>query len=194
MTIIAVSGRLQSGKDTVANYLIREYGFIRYSFAEPIKQACCLIFGWTRESMEDPVLKEQIDPRWGITRRQALQTMGTEWGQYDLMKISPTFASVTGRKLWARSCLERVRAEQNDNARIVISDLRFPHEAEELRTNNANLWRVVRGAAPDIHSSHPSEAEVCQVEVDRTLDNNESLYDLFNTIDGEMFRLNILEL
>ena len=37
--IIGLSGYAQVGKDTVANYLVEKYGFVKVSFADPIREA-----------------------------------------------------------------------------------------------------------------------------------------------------------
>jgi dephospho-CoA kinase len=37
--IIGLSGYARSGKDTAADHLVNEYGFTRYSFAAPMKEA-----------------------------------------------------------------------------------------------------------------------------------------------------------
>lgn len=42
---IAISGKMRSGKDTVAAYLCEEYGFVRMAFADKLKEVAKDLFG-----------------------------------------------------------------------------------------------------------------------------------------------------
>lgn len=44
--IIGISGKIQSGKDTIANYLVNKYGFIRIGFADKLKEIAKDLFEW----------------------------------------------------------------------------------------------------------------------------------------------------
>jgi hypothetical protein len=57
-SVIAISGYKQSGKDTVANYLINKYGVCRISFADPLKDMVAQQYDISRESLDKPELKE----------------------------------------------------------------------------------------------------------------------------------------
>lgn len=59
MIIFAVSGWKTSGKDMVAEYLCREHGFQRVSFANPLKDSVAEQFGIPRESLDNTNLKER---------------------------------------------------------------------------------------------------------------------------------------
>ena len=86
--IVGVSGLKRSGKDTVAELLVKEYGFERYSFADPIKEAMSIVFDWDDRYLYGE-LKEIIDPRWGISPRQVFQHFGTEYAQHILPEVFP---------------------------------------------------------------------------------------------------------
>ena len=75
--LIGLTGYKGVGKDTVADYLCAKYGFIRLSFAKPLKDALAIIFGFTDEQLNGS-LKEVKDPYWQITPREAAQFVGTE--------------------------------------------------------------------------------------------------------------------
>jgi len=38
--VIGLCGRKRVGKDTVAEYLKKQFGFTQYAFADPLKEAC----------------------------------------------------------------------------------------------------------------------------------------------------------
>ncbi len=50
--IIAISGLIGSGKDTVADYLVNLHEYRRESFAGNLKDGMSAIFGWDREMLE----------------------------------------------------------------------------------------------------------------------------------------------
>lgn len=47
--LIGLSGKLQSGKDTVAEYLIKKYNFNRLAFADKLKEMARDLFLWNGE-------------------------------------------------------------------------------------------------------------------------------------------------
>ena len=78
--IIAFCGLKTSGKTAASEYLVREYGFKRLSFAGPLKESCRLIFQLSDEQVYGSE-KEVHDPRWDMTPRKILQLFGTEVGR-----------------------------------------------------------------------------------------------------------------
>lgn len=187
--IVALIGRKRSGKDTVARLLIEEYGFYRYAFADPIREAAGHIFLWTLRHMEDK--KEEIDPRWGISPRQAMQHLGTEWGQFALGEKYPTFKDITGRKLWVKRFIEW-RKENDQFENVVISDTRFSHEIEEIK-NSIELEKekklFIRIARPDLQiekDMHESEKHVDELFCNYQIMNNRSIGNLFECVKKVM--------
>jgi hypothetical protein len=69
MKVIALSGWKQSGKDTLAAYLIEKRGAARVSFADPLKDMVAEEYGIDRASLDDPAQKERqilslpVDPK-----------------------------------------------------------------------------------------------------------------------------------
>jgi hypothetical protein len=142
--IIGVLGLIGSGKGTVSDILVSK-GFVKESFAAPVKDAVSAIFGWDRAMLEGDTtesreFREKKDEFWSdslgydITPRLALQLMGTESGR-----------EVFGEDLWVQSLLRR--ASQNENT--VIADVRFPNEIEAIRKAGGHLVCVQRGQLPD---------------------------------------------
>ena len=89
--LIGIIGSKQSGKDTAGTYLINEHGFTRYAFGDPVKKICQTLFDLSEEQLSNHILKEKIDPRWGISPREMFQRIGTEFGQFELFKLSNLF-------------------------------------------------------------------------------------------------------
>ena len=46
---IAFTGRAGSGKTTLADYLVENYGFVKYSFAAAVKETARELFGMTEK-------------------------------------------------------------------------------------------------------------------------------------------------
>lgn len=59
MKLLALSGWKQSGKDSLADYLIAKHGATRVSFADPLKDMAAREYDVPREAFDRPELKEQ---------------------------------------------------------------------------------------------------------------------------------------
>ena len=167
--IIGITGHARHGKDSTADIICKHYGYKKYALADVMKDACRVIFPTWDDSHLYGVLKDVVDPLYGISPRHALQTLGTEWGQYELSKYD-SFAEVTGRKLWVNALLSKI------NGNAVIADVRFPHEADAIREKGGLIIRVNRNAPVDL--SHESEQGINEIRADFTVNNYGSLVDL----------------
>lgn len=158
--LLGLAGPAGSGKDTAADYLCQHYGFVRYAFAEPIREMLEALFagcGVDHAYLYEPALKERIIPELGISARALMQTLGTEWGRD---QCHPD--------LWVRQAQRRLglspgppRAPVHD--RIVITDCRFVNEAIWLRAQGGRLLRLHRDAPLPVRA-HVSEAAAARLE------------------------------
>lgn len=184
--IIGITGHARHGKDSTADIIVKRFGFTKYALADVMKDACKVIFKWSDARLYGE-LKDEIDPAFGISPRHALQSLGTEWGQWELAKYD-TFKETTGRKLWVNALLARV----SDDA--VIADVRFPHEADAIREKGGIIIRVRR--MYPIDTSHESERGIEDIEADYTVNNFGSLADLewqVYELMGEILEKTIVE-
>jgi hypothetical protein len=58
MKVIAISGYKRSGKDTSADILVKDYGFMRVAFADVLKDMVAKEYNIPREHLDDPKFKE----------------------------------------------------------------------------------------------------------------------------------------
>lgn len=138
--IIGLGHRARSGKDTLADYLVKQHGFIKVSFATPLKEAARDIFLLTDEQMYGD-LKEVVDPRWGRTPRDILQKLGTE-----------SVRNVFGPNVWINRCFYGLDPKKN----YVIADVRFVNEALAVKSWGGYVVQVNRQSLPPIKRGKPS--------------------------------------
>lgn len=173
--IIAISGYKHSGKTTAAGYIADNYGYEEYALASPLKAALTVMFGYDHSHMYGPK-KDEEDPRFGISPRQMLQTLGTEWGQFDLQAASTKFRVVTGRDLWVKRFYYMV---WKPGVNYVISDVRFQHEIQALKDIDTTYSVMVLGGLDD--DDHASEER--NLKTDVVIDNDGSVEDLYKSLD-----------
>ena len=143
--IIGLVGNIGNGKGTVADILVERHAFIKESFANSVKDACAVIFGWNRgllegDTLESRAWREETDPWWSeklgrpFSPRLALQLMGTEAGR-----------DVFHPDLWVHTVLRRCKPNQY----YVIADVRFPNEINAIKDSGGKIIRVRRGDDPE---------------------------------------------
>jgi hypothetical protein len=146
-TVIGISGLSGSGKDTIADYLVENYGYTKWSFAKILKMLCCYLFDWTEVQLNDATFKETNDPRHGITPRQALQRIGTDHFRKNL-----------DNDLWLKLTLSQ------NIERMVIPDVRFFNETESIVNQNWPVWRIKRPMSAEI-LAHPKYLHASETEL-----------------------------
>jgi hypothetical protein len=160
--IVGICGSAGAGKDTIAEHLVRTYGFHIVRFADPLKDLVEDMFLIPRRHMDTLEFKERPDPRWvgpnGLPRtpREILQIVGTD----GFRAVDPDYwVKLTKRRIDNLVLTDGVR-------RIVVPDVRFPNEAEMLqRCYGAEIWRVVKvGGQGTSHAAHASETELEKIE------------------------------
>jgi len=137
--LIGLVGKKQSGKDTMADYMISysnehyHHNFIKMSFAQPLKAIVKELFSLQEEQLHDPTKKETVIPEWNKTPRQLLQWLGT-----DILK------KYVGDDIFIIHLENRIKQERerNPGIGIIVTDVRFENEAALVRKLNGTLIRV----------------------------------------------------
>ena len=182
--VIGVTGFKTSGKDTVADYLVDRYGFQKYSFAKPLKDGVMAFFGWDWERMNDPELKEEVDPFWGISPRQVLQFMGTNAIRDAMPEAYPVFKEITGNNFWVKRFLQTY--QQNSLLDFVVPDCRYENEILAIKECHGTIIRVNRNASVPKVIEHISEDINSLKGINYDLDNNADRHSLHKQIDDIM--------
>ncbi len=187
--LIGIVGLIGSGKDTAAEHLVTQHGYIRDSFAKSLKDAVSAMFNWDREMLEGNTessrhWREQPDTFWSekfgkpVPPRWVLQHFGTEvmrGNMYD--------------SIWVDSCIGRYKGQNT-----VISDTRFPNEVKKIREHGGIIILVKRGADPEWFTNyvegnieptgiHSSEYAWAKEEFDYVIENNGTKEQLSAKID-----------
>lgn len=173
--IVAIAGYKHSGKTTAAGYIADTYDYEEYALSSPLKAALTVMFGYDHAHLYGGK-KDEIDPRFGISPRQMMQTLGTEWGQFTLQDASADFRVVTGRDIWVKRFYYMV---WKPGVNYVISDVRFQHEIIALRDiDDVRSVMITGGTGGD---SHLSEAR--DLKTDVVITNDGAVEDLYSALD-----------
>ena len=127
--IIGITGHARHGKDTVADFIcdLTAPDFYKCALADTMKVVASIIFGWDFDDLYTD--KRTRLTRNGAYHRDTHYSLSAPNG--DNTNCQNTTASKkTGRLLWTRSLLNTIG--DDDNA--VIADVRFPHEADAIKT------------------------------------------------------------
>lgn len=163
--IIALCGRKQHGKNTVGDILTQQYGYKQIALADPVKKIAGEIYNLTTAQLYGDC-KEIIDPRWGVTPRHIMQTIGSELGR----SIHPD--------TWIRYLIQDLQRRQDTAPGWVVTDVRYPNEAGALQLQlGAEIWRVDRSGMPDM-DTHSSETSIDAIVPDCVISNNGTLEEL----------------
>lgn len=174
--IIGISGFANSGKGTVADILVNNYHFQKFSFADAVKDATMVIFGWPRNLLEgnteeSRIFRETPDEYWSrkfnkpFTPRLAMQIMGTE-----------ACRNSYHPDIWIHVLEKRIR---HFGGNIVIADVRFPNEMKFIRDQNGMCVRVKRGNEPPWYETAYKENTTHEDEHWILMDNNELMSQRF---------------
>lgn len=148
--LIGLGYKARSGKDTVADFLEKRCGFSQVAFADALKEACAKVFGLNNKQLYGNE-KEVPDDYWGVTPREILQKVGTE-----------CFRHGYADDIWIRALKKRINNRIHRGRDVVVTDVRFPNEAEAIKSWGGIVVRVDRegaGASGGVQN-HASEVSL----------------------------------
>ncbi len=185
-SIIALCGYKGSGKDTVANYLVDKYNYKHYKISDKLKEIIKILFDLSDNDLEQK--KEEVNDKWNTTPRRLMQFIGTDMFQYKLQELLPNI----NRDFWIKSLFteDLMNKINNENYKIVISDLRFLHEYEII----SNLYvsysiLKVKNNRIEQNDTHISENEFNEININGIIQNDSNLETLYNNIDNIIFNM-----
>lgn len=184
--VIALCGLARSGKDTVADYLVNNYGYTRVAYADAIKDMLCDIFKISNEELND---FKNDEASW-LAVYDTLTSTSYEMDSYTDLNVTfrniiENFGQVMktrfGESVWSDLLISKIMSQ--GIKKVVISDLRFIIEHEGLKEafRDLHIFKVNRGLIP--MSDHPAENEHVHIGTNLHLDNTKDLSYLYTQID-----------
>lgn len=188
MNILALSGRPNSGKDTVAEYLSTTYSNVKHlKCAHPLQDLTAYMIDvftydnahrilFSNNLWKDSTLYEINDKVYSPRQIQKI--------------LGHSLREAFGQKLFGSMLMNRI-TELSDNTFVVVSDVRRPQEVELLAKHPGTIFAYISREETDkkaiINPEHQNETEAyhefLQANAHIFLDNNRSLQYLYDQID-----------
>ena len=171
--LIGITGKKQSGKDTVGKLLISLYlsekinwfkniefeniykmistrpSLYLYKFADPLKNIVSRLIDCNAQDLEDEDFKNKILSDWNITPRELMQKLGTDFCR----NLNP--------KVWINLLDQEIAWSDHDF--IVITDVRFQNEVNYIKNMNGIIIKIINPNQQE-SDSHISENELDNFE------------------------------
>lgn len=170
--VVGLCGNAGTGKDSATEFLLHYQNTrcVRFALADPIREIG-KIFGFTLNQMTDRKLKETEDSFWKVSPRFFMQRVGTEM-----------FRKQWREDVWIELARKRIldyRALSSTygfigNPRIIfISDIRFPNEAEFIKSIGGFVVKIERdGFTKTGEQLHDSEKFIASIKQDLLVKND----------------------
>jgi hypothetical protein len=172
--IIGITGKIGSGKDTVAQItqkLDPARNWQNKKLSSKVKQIAYLLTGFVDQDSHEG--KSHYLTDWGMTIREIQQKIGTDAIRNGLHENAWVFS---------------LFSEYTPSANWLITDIRFPNEVTELAKRGFSVYRVIRDNNPFPQSTHVSEMALDKASLP-AIPNNGSIKDL-----EEYIRVNVIGL
>lgn len=206
MHIIAINGLPESGKDTIADHLVRQHGYVRLAFADELKAELAEVFVTSRATFDYRPTKAIAQPqlalihcadeefvRFVLNQPDVLQTQQGRFAamveprspRWLMRTYGTDYRKRTDPTYWIRPVLAGISIARNKGKNVVISDLRFADEGAALEGLDVptTVIEVIRNNGIT-RSGHDSDAEYPQDKIDVRLHNIGPISALLRLADG----------
>ena len=233
MPLIGISGKAGAGKDLVGviiQYLVHTEGIINMEywekfksntpfnqivfskyvikkFADKLKTLVCLLIGYTREQLEDRVLKEkELGEEWwyykGRNNSLIPYNKNSKRNPEDLIKPTPRLllqligTNLFREQLHPNTWVNASFANYLNNAWI-FTDVRFPNELEAIKKRNGITIRINRGLVERTgkmiqEPEHISETALDNAKFDYVIENDGTIEELIEQVKKILIKEEII--
>lgn len=159
MKIISITGNMGVGKDTMADYMVVRYGFVKVSIADPFKRIAKEIYEFSDEQLWGPSSeRNKEDKRYPrkdgtyLTPRIVTQLLGNELSRLAYPETWIAYLQRVIEKIQAgyfyseQQGAYQIKNKTSDYKGIVISSCRFQNETEAIKKMSGIAVRLKRSA------------------------------------------------
>ena len=194
MKLIGLSGYARAGKDEAAKALA-DLGYQRIAFADKLRDFLYAL---------NPIVGHEIKPKVDVPKeygvmdaipirlRQVIDFYG--WDEYknsehvrEIRPLLQRLGTEAGREvLWDSIWIDAALHDLKEDGKFVVTDARFPNEAEAIESRGGVVWRVERkGNGPAVlpdGSIHRSETSLDEWDFDATISNDGTLEEFHRKV------------
>jgi hypothetical protein len=173
--LIGLIGKKRVGKDTFAAVLTESYGYEKIALADPLREAALALdpIVGTFPMTVDGVLRVE---EWRYS--EVIATLGYEKAKDYCPEVRRTlqrFGTESIRAIddefWIKAAFTRISERRSNGTPVIVTDVRYPNEADAIRAAGGLLVRIVRDLPTD-GDEHPSERSMDGYPEDYYIDNN----------------------
>ena len=186
--LIGLGGKLRSGKDAFADYLVEHHGYVKMGMSDVLHESALAMNPVISAGIEydetsfEPYLEtltyraatekhgyvaaKELFPEY----RAFLQRMGTEFGR-----------NILGEHIWVGLTMSRILDQFGQGNDVVVTGIRFPNELDMIRDiGGRSIWINRPGlATAEAHAQHASETGVTAEDFDIVVQNDGDLDELY---------------
>lgn len=169
--LIFITGYAGSGKDTIGNYLVKNYDFKKYAFADILKKRFCLLYNIPLYLLYTQKGKKKI-----------MNINGVNLSLREHLIIYAQHQRSLNPNIWVDLILKQINF--NKHKKICITDWRQENELEILKFNLKSSYNIstIRVINDNIKPQF-TDNFLDDFNTDYTFFNNSSLDNLFQQID-----------
>lgn len=203
MFVLGLAGAARSGKDTVADYLVKRYGFVKFSFSDALYREVQQAFSLPDQSLlrdaatkdtpsdrlialnclDDDFIKVVAEHMPGyymadvpMSPRQVLQWWGTEYRRAQ----NPNYWLDKASDFLDAMCYGTIYPEHAPQ-HFVNTSVRFPNEQAWIHSLDGNVWHLRRDGLTGV-ADHVSERPLPVLSSERQLFNNDTVDRLYHGV------------
>jgi hypothetical protein len=187
---IGIIGRARVGKDTAGAWLVENRGYERVGFADAVRYAALrldpIVEVWAYSDGTDVSLS---------SLSEYVRLYGWERAKDELPEVRRILQEfgmairAIDEDFWLRAALAKVNEINESGRSAVITDVRFPNEAESLKRAGFHLLYIDRPGVEVI--DHPSEGALTAEDADYVIPNTTDVPTFLRFVECTADLLNV---
>ena len=204
MLVLGLHGKIGAGKDTVADFLVARYGFVKFAFSDALYREVQEAFGLEDQSLlRDRATKEEPLARLALRHcsdeefikvaiaeldkqtapKHLLYPAGVELSPRQVLRWWGTeYRRGQDERYWIKRAHEFILTAQATQypehapQHFVEVGTRFPDEQAFIHRQNGNVWHIIRPDNPfAVEGVHVSDQKLAVLEGERVLVNGDTI-------------------